>query len=181
MSAYFDTGAIMPLYVAEVFSARLNAYLEVHAEPIPFSGFHRLELENALHLRVFRGELTLADHLQTLDVIEAHIGAGRLKFRPVNWVAALAAARELSRRVTIPTGCRTLDLIHIAIALQWGCLEFVSADDRQLKAAKLAGLATVDLRTLAAGARPRKPGRVRERRGAYRTKKRLARVHVVTS
>lgn len=155
MNAYFDTGAIVPLYVAEVFSARLNAYLEVRAEPIPFSGFHRLELENALHLRVFRNELTAVDHLQALDAIAAHIGAGRLEVRPVNWVAALTAACEMSRRVTIRTGCRTLDLMHIAIALQWGCPEFVSADDRQLKAAKRLGLATVDLRTLAAGrARP---------------------------
>ena len=78
MSAYYDTGAIVPLYVAEVFSERLNAYLVARAEPIPFCELHRLEIENALHLRMFRGELTAAAHLQARAAIESHVEAGRL-------------------------------------------------------------------------------------------------------
>jgi hypothetical protein len=41
-----------------------------------------------------------------------------------------------------------LDLLHIAIAVQWESEVFVTADSRQLKAARAAGLRTVDVRTL---------------------------------
>ena len=172
MNAYYDTGTILPLYVNEAFSARLNAFLQARGDPIPFSGFHRLELENALRLKVFRGEIEAVAHAAALAAVEAHLTEGRFVVRAVQWVAALEAARDASRHVTIPTGCRTLDLIHIAIAMQWGCPEFVSADDRQLKAAKRLGLATVDIRTFPGDAQPDVQGRVRERRGTYRTKRR---------
>jgi len=51
----------------------------------------------------------------------------------------------LSPLITLKTGCRTLDLMHIATARLLDCREFVSSDQRQLKAAKLAGLKAVDL------------------------------------
>jgi len=37
---------------------------------------------------------------------------------------------------------RTLDAIHVACALEWGAEEFVSADQRQVKAARKSGLKT---------------------------------------
>jgi len=37
---------------------------------------------------------------------------------------------------------RTMDALHIACALEWGADLFASSDDRQLKAAKKAGLKT---------------------------------------
>ncbi len=177
MNAYYDTGAIVPLYVVEAFSAPLNAYLETRAEPIPFSGFHRLELENALRLKLFRGEIMEAEQLTVLATIEEHIGSGRLLVRPVNWVAALEKARECAGRVTARTGCRTLDLIHIAVALQWNCCLFVTADDRQLAAAKLQGLDTLHLRALPRRRRgaSAEPGAVMEGRAPYRASRRARR------
>lgn len=38
---------------------------------------------------------------------------------------------------------RTLDAIHVASALEWGAERFVSADERQRKAARHSGLATI--------------------------------------
>ena len=37
---------------------------------------------------------------------------------------------------------RTLDAIHVACALEWGAEQFVSADERQVKAARKSGLKT---------------------------------------
>lgn len=37
---------------------------------------------------------------------------------------------------------RTLDAMHVASALEWGAEEFVSADERQVKAARKSGLKT---------------------------------------
>lgn len=68
--------------------------------------------------------------------------------RPVNWVDAWEKARELADRVSATTGCRTLDLLHVAIADLWKCVEFVSSDERQLKAARAAGMAVLHVRGL---------------------------------
>jgi len=130
-------------------------------------------------LKVFRGEIAAADHLTALATIETHIGSGRLVVRPINWIAALDSARQISEASTVKTGCRTLDLIHVAIAVQWDCSDFVSADERQLKAAKSQGLKVVDIRKLHRG-RPRGPETVRERRTPYRAKKKRARTAVAS-
>jgi predicted nucleic acid-binding protein len=54
-------------------------------------------------------------------------------------------ARRLSEASTVKTGCRTLDVLHIAIAVKWGCEWFATADERQLKAARMAGLKLLEL------------------------------------
>ena len=140
MNAYYDTGAIVPVY---------------------------------LRLKVFRGELAAAEQMIALDRIEAHVGSGRLVLRPVNWIAAFDQARQIAARVTAKTGCRSLDLLHVAVAIQWECCLFVTADDRQLAAAKLQGLETVDLRAphRRHGAGPSRPGIVKERRAPYGAKR----------
>ena len=38
---------------------------------------------------------------------------------------------------------RAMDAIHVACALEWGADEFVSADERQVKAARKSGLNTI--------------------------------------
>jgi predicted nucleic acid-binding protein len=82
--------------------------------------------------------------------IREHAAEGLLLRRTVDWTAALAEARRLAEAHTAATGCRTLDLLHIAIARQWDCTEFLSLDDRQLRTAKAAGLAVVDPRCVSA-------------------------------
>jgi hypothetical protein len=52
---------------------------------------------------------------------------------------------SLAPLVTAQTGCRTLDLMHVATAKLLTASEFVSTDKRQLQAAALCGLKGVDL------------------------------------
>ncbi|MDA7629529.1 hypothetical protein OAE11_00815 [Akkermansiaceae bacterium] len=47
--------------------------------------------------------------------------------------------RDLAKR-TPKIGCRTLDVMHVACAMQLEITSFVTSDDRQRKLAKLAGL-----------------------------------------
>jgi len=173
MSAYLDTGALVPLYVEESLSEAVTAHLESRGEAVSVSLFHQLELENALRLKVFRSEIQEDRYLAVLSKVETDMTKGMLVSRPVSWVDAFTQAREISQRVTATSGCRTLDLIHVAIAMQWECSVFVTADGRQAAAARLEGLSTVDLRDVhrrrtrgRAG-----PGAVRERHRRYRAKK----------
>lgn len=174
MHAYYDTGALVPLYAKEVFSSTVDAFVANRGEPIPLSLFQRLELENAIRQKVFRGEIE-ADRLNRvlLDLGE-DLDRGRLVLRPANWIEALDKARSIGERATARTGCRTLDLIHVAIAVQWGCSVFVTADDRQLAAAKMEGLRTVDVRELhrRRGDKRGETGVIRESRRRYGSTKR---------
>jgi hypothetical protein len=100
-----------------------------------------------------------------------------LVLRPTNWIEALEKARSIGERTSAKAGCRTLDLIHVAIAVQWGCSIFVSADERQIAAAKTEGLRTVDVRDLhrRRGDDRSEPGVIRERRMRYGSGKRRRR------
>ena len=138
----------MPLYVEEAFSDKISALLERRREPALFNELHELEFENAVRLKVFRREFDQNTLTRILNDVNADIQGGRLLRRPVRWPQAFDVARRLSQTTTTHHGCRSLDLLHVAIAVHWNCREFVSADDHQLKAADEAGLGPVDLRTV---------------------------------
>ncbi|MBA4388998.1 MAG: hypothetical protein C0404_13535 [Verrucomicrobia bacterium] len=175
MLAYYDTGTLVPFYVDEVFSDAVRTIVENRHEVIALNVFQQLEVENALRLKVFRGEMEDNSCQSVLRKIEANVKEGRIVLRPVDWINAMQAARHIGAKMTAKAGCRTLDLLHVAIAVQWKSAIFVTADDRQSKAATAAGLQVVDVRTL-----PREhssagygvpTGRVRERRTHYGTKR----------
>lgn len=173
MRAYYDTGTLVPLYVTEVFSDAINAFVENRNEVIPFHLLHRLEIENALRLKVFRTELDANGSKVAFDKIDAYIREGKLVARPVDWVNALENARSIAEQATAHVGCRSLDVFHVAIAVQWQSEVFVTADDRQIKAARSVGLRTVDVRKLpleypSGGS---SAGVVREERATYVTRK----------
>jgi predicted nucleic acid-binding protein len=177
VGAYLDTGALVPLYVTEAFSEAITAEVERHGEPVPVNSFHRLELESALRLKVFRGEIAEDLCRTTLRKIESHLEAGMLRLRPVDWVAAIDNARRISRDVTQTAGCRTLDLIHAAIAAQWKCTVFVTGDERQIEAARIKGFTIVDLRELHRRHKGDSPAQtaVKEARRPYSGRRRVAR------
>jgi predicted nucleic acid-binding protein len=153
MRVYYDTGVLLPLYIEEVFSKAVTKIVEERAEPIPINLFHEVEFENAVRLKVFRRELTASKLNEILAARDEDIRGGRLIRRPVNWPLVYEEARRLSEASTVKTGCRTLDVLHIAIAVKWGCEWFATADERQLKAARMAGLKLLELHPLPQGER----------------------------
>lgn len=176
MPAYYDTGALVPLYVKEVFSNAILSLVNSRHEVISVHLFHRLELENALRLKVFRMEMDDKGCGIAMAKIASHMHEGKLVAHSVDWISALEEARRMGARVSGRVGCRTLDLLHVAIAVQWKSELFVTADDRQIRAARAAGLRTVDVRALprengAGGPPAAAAGTVRERRARYRTQK----------
>ena len=178
MNAYYDTGVLLPLYVKEVFSDAMADLVESRQEAIPFNLFQQLEMETAIRLKLFRGEI---DNPRVQALIANHdedMRSGRLVLRSVDWIHAMEEARRLGAQATGRHGCRTLDLVHVAIAMQWKCAVFVTTDDRQLKAARSAGLETIDVRRAgrpekSGGAQSGLPtGTVREKRTRYGSAKR---------
>lgn len=74
---------------------------------------------------------------------KADQAAGLWRSAPLEWPAVWDEARCLSAEVTMETGCRSLDRLHVATARLLKTERFHSGDARQLAAAARAGLQAV--------------------------------------
>ncbi len=63
MKIYADTSVFFSLYVTDANSPKADALRQANPVPLDFTGFHRLELRNALSLAVFQQRLTAADSI----------------------------------------------------------------------------------------------------------------------
>jgi hypothetical protein len=93
-----------------------------------------------LRLKAFRKEITTAEMEASLEGFNGDILAGRWKVPEYKEATVWKLARELSDRHAATLGCRTLDLLHVAVALSLGVTTFVTFDQRQGAMAKLEGL-----------------------------------------
>lgn len=141
VSAYVDSSVFVASYLAEPHSAA--ARRSVAAEPqVPFTALHHLEVRNAFRLQVGRKRITREESEAVLRHLEQDIAAERLRLTPLDLYAVFERAEELSARHTARALCRSLDILHVAAALELGCGRFVSFDARQVKLAGAAGLRT---------------------------------------
>lgn len=145
MKAYFDSSALVKLYVTEKFSPR--ARREAQALPqLPFTWLHALELGNALQVLTGRKLLVAKEADQLREQIEDDRQAHRLAETPLDWPKIFHESVQLSRAHSARLLCRSLDILHVAAACELSCERFVSADERQLALAAAAGLKTTDIR-----------------------------------
>ena len=127
---YLDTSAFLKLYVREEGSQFVQGCLEEQEAPLPIPDILRFEFLNALRLKVFWNELTdsTVEHLFAL-----------FDDRPLRGqyeVVEIDAGRRISdfRHLTSHSSAlvfRTLDVLHVATALQLGPDRFITFDDRQ--------------------------------------------------
>ena len=145
MSTYFDTSALVKIYVAEAHSEKVRREA-IRAGQIVCTPLHSLELHSAIRQLVGRGTLAAG----ALGQFEQHLDDDRRAHRVADVAVDLSGvfrrAERLVRSHTERRLCRTLDVLHVAAALEQGCRKFVSADDRQLALAKAAGLTVIDVK-----------------------------------
>ncbi|HKK18955.1 MAG TPA: type II toxin-antitoxin system VapC family toxin [Opitutales bacterium] len=140
MSYYYDTGLLLKLYTEEPDSEAVRNFFIQSAEPIPFLALHDAECTSALHLKAFRGECSVAQANRALSDIAEDRRAGLLQSINPDWQAILGRTTQLAQSYAAMTGCRTLDTLHVACALELGYGRFVSSDLRQSKLAEHLGL-----------------------------------------
>jgi predicted nucleic acid-binding protein len=145
VKSYFDTSALVAVYVNEAHSALARREARA-AGQVPLTPLHHLELGNAL--RLLRGRRLIDDH--QLEQVSCHVvedcNAGRLVETPVDLYRMFERARELSTTYTVRFLCRSLDILHVASALELECTRFISGDERQLALAKALGSEIVDIK-----------------------------------
>lgn len=138
---YLDTGCLLKLYYPEPNSASVAAVISGKA--IIFTALHELETMTALQLKRFRGEATAEQVEAAMRFVREDLTSGKLAQLPVNWPVVLRNATELARVHASSSGCRSLDVLHCALALAMNANEFISSDARQIAVATAMGLGVV--------------------------------------
>jgi predicted nucleic acid-binding protein len=141
-----DTSFLVSLYVLNVNSGLAAAGMKRADLPILTTPFGELELINAISLRLFRKELKATEAKAAYSLVNKDIEGGLLEVKPIP-NAAFERAKQIARRGTPRLGTRTLDVLPVAIAIQFGAKVFYTFDARQAKLAVAEGLSVAELVT----------------------------------
>jgi predicted nucleic acid-binding protein len=139
--AYADSSFLVSIYRADGNHQAAISYLGRHSAAIAFTPLHRVEVRNALRNATAAGDMTKAECAMAFRQIEEDLRDGFLMHTPIQWMDTLRRADQLSEKHADTEGQRTIDLIHVAVALECGAKTFLSFDKRQRKLGKAAGLA----------------------------------------
>jgi predicted nucleic acid-binding protein len=131
---YADTGFLVSLYGEDEHSSEATALL-TRRPVFVLTSLGEAEFTNAIELRIFRKQWTRLEARSVQDLFSQHQAAGMFQMQPLSaeiWDKSLS----LSRRHSAYLGTRTLDLLHVAIALTVGVDVFYTFDERQRKLVK---------------------------------------------
>ena len=140
MIPYADSSFLARVYTPHLDSDKALTWMQKAKDPLPFTPLHQLELRNAVRLRVFRGEINVEQRKLALLEIESDLASAVLAHLPIPWTDALRASEELGAKHTEKLGVRSIDLLHIGIALALKATDFLTFDTRQGVLARAAGL-----------------------------------------
>jgi len=141
---YFDTGVALKLVVEEPLSARVRSFVQAERVAVPVSLLMEVEIENALHALRFRSLITDEQLAGARKLVFDLMATGRFQRIDLDLERIFQETLSIAPLVTVKTGCRTLDLMHVATAKLLRAEVFVSTDKRQIEAARMSGLKTLN-------------------------------------
>lgn len=141
---YVDPSALLKLYINEPESRAMTAWRAKQVGALAVTLHGRVELVNGLALAAHRRLLTDEIFTAAQAALDDDFEAGRYRQADLLWRSALRRAAELSRQHTRMLGTRSLDVLHVASALELELRKFVTFDERQQKLAHAAGLKVVE-------------------------------------
>ena len=140
---YADPSALLKLYLNEPESRAMTVWRAKYSGPLAVTHHGRVELINGIALAAHRTFISAAVLTAALAALDDDFEAGRYRQTDLPWRSALKRAGELSRQHTPVLGTRSLDVLHVASALELGLRRFMSFDERQQKLARAVGLKVV--------------------------------------
>ena len=141
MKTYFDKSCLVALYVPnDHTAAALRHRLRTGRQPILFTPLHRLELRTTVRQCAYGGLIKESDARRILRHVEEDLDDGTLIHEPLDWTESLRQAEVVAERLAWTKPCRSLDLWHVAVALEIQAGIFVTFDRDQFALAQAAGL-----------------------------------------
>jgi predicted nucleic acid-binding protein len=140
---YVDPSALLKLYIHEPDSAAMSSWRIRTAGALPVTQHGRLEVANGICLAAFRKAISGEARHDALASLDEDFSEGRYALVDVLWRATLRRADEIARQHTATVGCRTLDVLHVATAVELGLRTMVTFDRRQQTLARATGLRVV--------------------------------------
>lgn len=138
---YIDSGVLIKVYVRERNSAAA-ASLVATFPAVSLYPIQELEVRNTLRALVGRGSISDAQRAGAEREFGRDLMFGRLRRTVPDWQQVFQIAVQLSMDHTAATLARSLDILHVAIAIAEQAEPFVTADRRQQAVALRAGLVT---------------------------------------
>lgn len=135
MKIYADTSFLVSLYSPDANSAAAARTMQASSGDRLVTTFGELEVVNAMGLRVFRKEVSVAQAQSSLTDFEKDMRGGVFQLRAIP-EPVFERARQISRQTTAKLGTRTADLLHVAAALELGVDYLYSFDQQQRKLAQ---------------------------------------------
>lgn len=114
---YLDTSALLKLYVLEEGSEETQQCISGQSQPLPVWEIQQMEFLNAMRLKVFWKEIPARDAERQIALFKDRKKRGLYFFPDIARSDLMRIFERLSLK-TMKSGCRTLDILHVACALQ---------------------------------------------------------------
>jgi predicted nucleic acid-binding protein len=146
MKAYPDTSFLCALYRLQANSAKAAAYFASLIGPLEVTTLLLYEFRQAVRfqIRLHRHDpakgYPLAEGTKMLADLKSDLISGEVLTIPAPWPQIHLAAERLSELHTDASGHRSMDILHVATAIELGVKEFLTFDENQKKLAEAEGL-----------------------------------------
>ncbi|RYD34909.1 MAG: PIN domain-containing protein [Verrucomicrobiaceae bacterium] len=141
-----DTSFLCALYVAQSTSARALQFMSRQRTALAGNSLLFYEFRQSVQFQVFRHSKDRSQGYSavtaqvSLATLQANIAANVFQIPQVDWADAHRIAERLALQYTAKWGHRSFDVLHVAIALHLGAVEFLTFDANQRKLAEAEGL-----------------------------------------
>jgi len=137
---YVDPSALLKFYLHEPESRAMAAWRAKISGSLAVTHHGRVELGNGIALAAHRRPIDERAFEAAWAALDDDFERGRYVLADLLWRSALNRAAALSRQHSRTLGTGSLDVLHVASALELGCRTFVGFDPRQQALAMAVGL-----------------------------------------
>jgi predicted nucleic acid-binding protein len=146
MKSYPDTSFLCALYRLQANSGEAAASFAAMPGPLEVTTLLLYEFRQAVRfqIRLHRHDAakgySQAEGTRMLLDLKADLVSGDVITIPAPWAQVHLAAERLSELYTVASGHRSMDILHVATAIELGVKKFLTFDANQKKLAEAEGL-----------------------------------------
>lgn len=127
---YTESSFLISLYSPDSHTAAAAAAMSTVRGPVIVTALVEFEVINALQQRVFWKQVTTLESRKSTEDFKGDLRNRVLQFEGLP-ESMFARARQIAERTTASLGTRSIDLLHVACALELGAAWLYSFDERQ--------------------------------------------------